>query len=272
MPRSPVSGRLPPAASVLDFSTGLRQYSLGDAANVTLDGSNRVSQWNDLSGNGAHWTQSDPNLRPNRTSANFSGKFGIVLSSATNSFMVASPTIPAGNTEHTLLIACRATSNSGVLNGLLSIGSDTGTLNTSSIAETAGNVLHTGGAGVSVPTHDPVVSLSYYVIAKRVKNGGAGGVSIDRTFINNSYKGEFQQSSAYNISPANTALLGRISTATTSGFWSVGLTAIWARALEDEELRSIFGWIRNFYSFSYASNERNIVSGRVVVSDRIAIT
>lgn len=271
MPRTAVSGRIPAAGGVLDFSTGLRLYSLGDVANVTLDGSNRVQQWNDLSGNGAHWTQSDPSFRPNRTSAGFNGKFGVVLSPTFNSFMTASPTIAAGNTEHTIIVACLATSNSNSLNGIVSIGSDTGSLNTSSIAETAGNVFHFGGAGVSTPTYDSVVNSKIYAVAKRVKNGGAGGVSIDRAFINNAYKGEIQQSAAYNISPANTAMLGRISTATTSGFWSVGLVAIWARALDDEEIRSIMGWIKNFYSLSYTTNDRTAVSGRVAVSGRITV-
>lgn len=37
---------------------------LSDAANYTLDGSSKVSQWNDLSGNDRHATQSDASRRP----------------------------------------------------------------------------------------------------------------------------------------------------------------------------------------------------------------
>lgn len=273
MPRTTSTNRAPFLGSPLDFPLGLVQYNLGDVANVTLDGSNRVSQWNDLSGNGSHFIQTDPTFRPNRTSAGFNGKFGVVISNATNSFMTSSPTIAAGGTPHTILVAARATSaQPSIYQGIVAIGGGSANLQSSTIGADNSNKLWFGGPGLGAPVYDTVVSGTTYVLAKRSRN--VGTTAFDQAAIDNVDKGNTPQvvgGIPYAISPANSAYLGRYYSGSTSGFWSVGLVAIWTRILNDAEIRSLMGWIKNFYSLSYSGNNRTAVSGRVAVSNRIVI-
>lgn len=259
MPLYGAAGRVLLHGSPLDYNDGLVQFSLGDAANVTLDGSFRVSQWNDLSGNGAHWLQTDPNTRPTRTSTGFNGKLGVVISNANGSFMTSSPTIPAGGTPHTMIVAARATATQpGAYQGILTIGGSSGNLQSSTIGADINQKLWFGGPGFGLPIYDLVVNGTTYILAKRTQN--LAGYANDRVCIDNKDKGVFQQPAGftYSISPANSAILGKYySGGTTIGFWSIGLTAIWTRILSDAELRSIYSWIKQFYSLTtYIGNER----------------
>ena len=258
MPLYGATGRVPIHGSPLDFSDNLVLFSLGDAANVTLDGSNRVQQWNDLSGNNAHWIQTDPNLRPNRTSAGFNGKFGVVVSNATGSFMQASPTIALGNNQHTIITAARATATQpSAYQGIVCIGGGSGSLQSSAIGADSSQRLWFAGPGFGFPAFDVVVASTIYVLGKRSRNIGLNGT--DQSFIDNKDKGVFQQTAGigYSISPANSAYLGKYFSGSTVGFWSIGMVAIWTRLLSDAEMRSVFSWNKQFYSLTtYVGNER----------------
>lgn len=88
-----------------------------DAATITLDGSNNVSQWNDKSGNGRNFTQGTALQRPSRTLAgqnglnvvtfdgaddNLSSSLGVLSLSDVSCFVVASTNF-GGSTGRTLI-------------------------------------------------------------------------------------------------------------------------------------------------------------------------
>lgn len=97
------------SASATAFSpadiTGLALWlDASDAATLTLDGSNNVSQWNDKSGNGNHGAQSTTTARPSITGS-INGRSALAFDGIDDSFSVAnSATIDLGPTMSVFIV------------------------------------------------------------------------------------------------------------------------------------------------------------------------
>lgn len=231
-------GGIPPTSL-----SGLAAYYESDQG-VTLDGSNNVSQWNDLSGNGAHLTQGTALSRPGYSAISFNGRPAIVLTSAGNQFMTAAPTIPSGAPAHTILAIVRANATPSTLyNGILCLGSGGAGGQTSTIGNDSARKLWFGGAGLGTPVFDTATNGSYYALAKTEQN--VGGFGNDTAFINNAKQAVGIQPTAYSISPANTLLLGRYFASSATGNWDVAAIAVYTRILSDSEIAALMSYYKN---------------------------
>lgn len=222
---------------------GLAAYFEADQG-ITLDGSNNVSQWNDLSGNGAHLTQATALSRPGFSATSFNGRPAVVLTAAGNQFMAAAPTIPSGAPNHTILAIVRANATPSTLfNGIVCLGSAGASGQTSTIGNDNTRKLWFGGAGLGAPVFDTATNGSYYALAKTEQN--VGGFGNDTAFINNAKQAVGIQPTAYSIFPANTLLLGRYFSSSATGNWDVAAIAIYNRILSDSEIAALMSFYKN---------------------------
>jgi hypothetical protein len=244
-------GGLPPTS----FS-GLAAYYEADQG-ITLDGSNAVSQWNDLSGNGAHLTQSTAGSRPKYAPAAFGGAPAVSMSGAGNQFMSASPTLPAGAPTHTVITIVKM--NGGAVayyNGIVAVGSGSAGGQTNTIGSDPTGALWFGGAGLGTPTFDVATVGNIYYLAKTTQN--VSGVGNDTAFVNGSKKTTYVQPGAYSITPANTLMIGRYFSSSVTGNWDISAVAVFSRILTDGEIQSIISYYNN--KFRNAPNESIITS------------
>lgn len=231
-------GGIPPTSL-----SGLAAYYEADQG-ITLDGSSNVSQWNDLSGNGAHLTQSTALSRPGYSATSFNGMPAVVLTAAGNQFMAATPTIPSGAPNHTILAIVRANATPSTLfNGIVCLGSAGAGGQTSTIGNDNTRKLWFGGAGLGTPVFDTATNGSYYALAKTEQN--VGGFGNDTAFINNAKQAVGIQQTAYSIFPANTLLLGRYFSSSATGNWDVAAIAIYNRILSDSEIAALMSFYKN---------------------------
>ena len=77
-----------------------------DAASITLDGSNNVSQWNDKSGNGKHAAQATTTKRPSYQTAVQNGLNAVRFDGVDDCLQAASVTLSG---QFTIVLACKTT-------------------------------------------------------------------------------------------------------------------------------------------------------------------
>lgn len=77
-----------------------------DAASITLDGSNNVSQWSDKSGNGKHATQATTTKRPSYQTAVQNGLNAVRFDGTDDCLQAASLTLSG---QFTLILVCKTT-------------------------------------------------------------------------------------------------------------------------------------------------------------------
>lgn len=248
-------GGVPPSAL-----SGLMAYYESDQG-VTLDGSNNVSQWNDLSGNGAHLTQGTALSRPGYLPAGFGGKPAVVITAAGAQFMIASPTIPVGAPTHTMLAIVRPNTNPFAgYNGIVCVGSaDTGGT-TSTIGGDSAGRLWFGGAGLGNPFFGVAQAGRYYALAKTTQN--VSGFGNDSPFIGNAKQSTYVQPLAYSISAANTLYLGKYFSGSSPGNWDVAALAFFNRVLSDAEVQSMI---------TYYNAKHKKVQDEAVILDNLTL-
>lgn len=118
----------------------------GDAASLTLDGSNNVSQWNDKSGNARHAVQATVLNRPGYYANQLNGK-GAVRGNGTSTHLTNSmPSLAAGYTIASVHDVA-STSFSGLFGLYPSSGTGNGLAIWSSVARTGRS-----GANIALPT------------------------------------------------------------------------------------------------------------------------
>jgi len=249
-------GGVPPSAL-----SGLIAYYEADQG-VTLDGSNNVSQWNDLSGNGAHLTQVTALSRPGYSPASFGGKPAIVITSAGNQSMSASPTIAGGSPTHTMLAIVRANSNPvSVYNGIICVGSGSAGGQTSTIGSDNSGKLWFGGSGLGTPVANTTISGNYYALAKTTQN--VAGVGNDTSFVNGVKQSVGVQPIPYNITAANTIYLGKYYSGSSAGNWDVAALAFFNRVLSDAEVQSMI---------TYYNAKHKKVQDEAVILDNLTLS
>lgn len=257
-------------ASPSYFSSNLLCYYEADQG-VSLDLSNKVSQWNDLSGNGNHLTQATEGLRPGYSATSFNGKPAVVLTSASGAFMSASPTIAAGAPTISLFVVVRANAAPvGAFNGICCLGSGVVGGQTTTIGGTNSGLVWFGGAGYGDPSFDAITNNSYWALGKTTVN--RGGFGVDSPFVNNVKKAPFTQGAAYSLSPANTFLFGKYVTGSTTGNWDVALVAAWNRVLADNEFRALTAYAKAKFGLAFTVDSRVVASSRLPATDRLSVT
>lgn len=227
---------------------------------VTLDGSNKVSQWNDLSGFGAHMTQSDPSIRFGYTASNINGLPTVNMVNTILNKMTATVSFPS-NAPHSLVVLCKASATQPVtFSGIVCLGSGGAGGNTSSIGTDNGRKLWTGGAGDGTPTFFVPTTGTTYLIAK------TSDVSHVSSYINNVFMGTVKQLTKYNLSPLNLAVLGQYSLGSTSSNMDVAFAAIYNRQISNTELNAIANYAKTKYGLSISTGQRTAVSGRIDIT------
>jgi len=227
---------------------------------ITLDGSNKVSQWDDLSGFGAHMTQSDPTVRFGYTASSINGRPTVDMVSGILNKMTATINFPA-TAPHTLIVLAKAsTTQPATFSGIVCIGSGGAGGNTSSIGTDNTRKLWTGGAGDGTPTFFVPVTGTTYFLAK------TSDTSHVATYIDNVFMGVAKQLAKYSITPLNLAVLGQYSLGSTSSNMNVAFAAVFNRQLSNTEINSIANYAKAKYGLSMTTGQRTAVSGRVAIT------
>ena len=211
---------------------------------VTKDGSDRVSQLNDLTGNGAHLVQATGANQPLWVSNGINGNPALRITDAADEFLRTQAALFAGGTmAHTIfcVVKTESSGNSGYV-GYFAVGSGVVGGNTSCLGHENTNKLWFGGAGYGVPTaNKTIANATTYVMAKRC-NGRQ-----DTFFLNGQKVGSASQISAYGISPATDILVGRYTVSAIGDDFLFSLGALFERELSDAEIFGVMNTLMEKY-------------------------
>lgn len=211
---------------------------------VTKDGSDRVSQLNDLTGNGAHLVQATGANQPLWVSSGINGNPALRITDAADEFLRTQASLLAGGTmAHTIFCVVKTESagNSGFV-GYFGVGSGVSSGNTSCLGHENGNKPWFGGAGYGVPTVNETISNgATYVMAKRC-NGRQ-----DTCFVNGKKVGSFSQLGPYNIAPAADIMVGRYTISAIGDDFLFSFGALFERELSDAEIHGVMNTLMEKY-------------------------
>lgn len=234
---------------------------------ITLDLSNKISQWTDLSGNGATLVQASESLRFGYTASSINSKPTADLVNGTGNLMTATIPYASGYVPHTLLVVAKSTSTQpAAFTGIMSIGGNTGGGNTSAIGADNTRKIWIGGAGYGLPSYYAPTTGSTYFIVK------CNNLRTDTGVINNVYQVPHQQGAAYNILPLNQLNVGQYTGGAGSGNWNVALIAGFNRELLSTEVSAEANYVNSKYGAISVAGSRVATSGRQVNSGRSFIT
>lgn len=224
---------------------------------VTLDGSNKVSQWDDLSGNGAHMTQGTAGLRFGYTASNINGLPTVNMVDGTSNIMTASINFPVTQ-PHTLMVFAKSNATQPTaFSGILALGSGGSGGQTSSIGTDNTRKLWFGGAGYGTPTFFvPTTGSSYFLVKST-------DIRTDTVTINGVGYGTSKQLSSYGISPLNLAVLGQYSSGSSSGNWEVALIAGFTKEILNTEINAVANYINQKYAAGLTAGTRTATTGRI---------
>lgn len=227
---------------------------------VTLDGSGKVSQWNDLSGNGSHMTQSTPSIRFGYTASSVNGLPSVDLVSGTLNLMTATVNYFA-NQPHTLVVVAKAsTTQPALFSGIIALGSGGAGGQTSSIGTDNGRRIWMGGAGDGTPIFTIPVNGTTYMFVKSTDGRNTS------CFINHVSQGTVKQLVTFSVSPLSLAVIGQYSAGSDSGNWNVVLIAGFSKEQSPAEMNALANYANDKYAIGMT------VGKRVATSDRILIT
>lgn len=254
----PFQNRIKEMSSPGDISGCIGYYEADQG--VTLDGSNKVSQWDDLSGFGSHMTQSDPSIRFGYTASSINGLPTVDMSSAILNKMTAALKFPA-NTHHSLVVLAKANATQPIyFSGIITLGSGAGGGNTSTIGTDNGKRIWTGGAGDGTPTFSVPTTGTTYLLAK------TSDTTHVTTYIDNVLMGVSKQISVYSISPLNLGVLGQYTSGSTSCNMSIAFAAFYNRQLSITEMNAIAVYAKQKYGLSLNVGTRSAMSGRSLIT------
>jgi len=227
---------------------------------VTLDGSNKVSQWNDLSGNGSHFTQSTAGLRPGYTLSSINGLPSVNLVAGSGNVMNATTTLFAAQ-PHTLVVVAKSSSTQPLAHsGIVALGSGGAGGNTTSIGTDNARKIWFGGAGDGTPAYFVPVTGTTYLLIKTCDGRTTSG------FINNVSQGSVKQLVAFIPSPLTAALFGQYSTGTDSGNWNVVSVAAFLKELTPAEMNALSNYYNTKYALGLSIGSRTATSGRTLIT------
>lgn len=227
---------------------------------VTLDVSNKVSQWDDLSGNGSHMTQATAGLRFTYTASSINGLPTVNLVAGTGNVMTATSNYFA-NQPHTLVVVARAYSTQpSAYSGIISIGSGAVGGYTSCIGTDNSTNIWFGGAGDGTPTFTPPVSNTVYFFVKTTDN------RYTSSFINNVSKGTAKQLVTYTVNPLSTVAIGQYTAGSNSGNWNVALIAGFNKELLPSEMNALATYVNDKYAMGMTVGARVSASNRILIS------
>lgn len=96
---------------------------------LTIDGANKVSQWNDLSGNNRHFTQATADAQPLYVSAQLNGR-AVVKTDGTDDFMQSGALGLSGDQQMSLFVVFKRPAGSATLSFSGSLASEGGLYDT----------------------------------------------------------------------------------------------------------------------------------------------
>lgn len=232
-----------PGISVYDADTG-----------ITKDGSDKVSQWNDLTKNGYNFVQATGANQPTWQASSINNLPAVRFAQAATSFMLATNGFGGGNLPNSLFCVAKPhTSVPVAFCGFMAMGTGAGGGNTSSIGTNSLQKLWFGGAGDgTLDFFVPTVGETYFL--GKVHNGRCVDVFVNGRFI--STQGALVNS---NISPATSMALGLYSTGTTPPNVDIAFAVFAYRALDMAEMQAIYRYAKNKFSTPIA---RTTASGR----------
>ena len=232
---------------------------------ITLDGSNNIQQWDDLSANGAHMVQPSAGLRFAMQDNVLNGLPAVRMVSGTGKFMQATINFPTANQDQTLIVVVKANApQPAAYSGIISIGNGHGNAQGSVIGCSNTGKVWMGGPGYGFPEYETIVNGNVYVLVKTLRNPDVIG------YINNVQQQLYRQPEIYLVSPINQVVLGKYASASThSGNFDVLLAAGFDRNVRKGDIDSMMSYINDKYGLSIPDNDRSSPGGRVVTRGRI---
>ena len=260
---APFKRRVPQSAAPTWF-TGLVAWYGADVG-ITKDGSDKVSQWNDQSGNGYHLTQGTGSLQPVWQASSINSLPAVRLTTVGDEKMTATTNYPGGFRGITLYTVIKANAApTAAFTGIVGIGTGAAGGQTQSLGVDNTGKLWGGGAGLGSPLASAVVSGTSYLFGK--SNNGRG----DRLWLNGFWTDvTTPQTSAYNVSPATSLVLAEYTGAGVPSNMDVAELVFFNRELTDDEMSSMNNYFATKYGFT--TYIRTAVSGRIAQSGEIAV-
>lgn len=233
---------------------------------VTMDVSNRVSQWNDQTANGGNAVQATSGIQPLYVASSINSLPAIRFTSARNDYMTLTTTLASAGSAHSLFAVFKENAaGPSSFNGVIGFGSSVVGQSTSIIGQDNTNSLWFGGAGVGVPTLG-VLSNGQVVMA--AKTTSANNPSVDTIWRNGVKYKSVKQLGNYAINPLTDGILGRYFSTSGTGNHDIAL-AIWAsREFSDREMEILNAYAGKKYGIG--THARSAASARLAASARSA--
>lgn len=173
---------------------------------ISLDGSNKVQQWNDISGNNKHFTQATAGSRPGYGASLVNGKPALVFTNLNDEFLYNGATgFSGGSAAHTLFVVMRMYSapNSSYT-GVVSLGGNVPAASTSAIGHDSSNKIWGGGSGFASPAAAETITTGKTYTLIKTSTG-----QFDSLNSGGSPVAGALQAAVYAIAPAQDAYIGR---------------------------------------------------------------
>lgn len=238
-------------ASPLDLAGCVLWLDSTNSASITRDGSNKVSQWSDLSGAGNHPVQAVGANQPTYVASAVAGMPAVQFFNAGGGTWLESATgAVTGSSAHTMFVVVRNVdlTLSGLYGGLVCWGSPQTTYNCSDImvnTSVSPPKWTFGGPGYGLNGATTVLAGVTYVATKRYTPGNPG-------LIVGRVNGSGDQSGQFTLNIGDTKIeIGRSSTFTTRSpdAYILGVV-IFNRALSDGEIVLVERYLQQRYTSS----------------------
>lgn len=263
MARSTSSTRIPITGLAPDQVSNLLYWYEADQG-ITLDGSNNVSQWNDLSGNGSHLTQSSSSLRPAFISSSINSLPALRHTNAGGHTMTSTTTFAGGSTAHTMVAVFKENAaGPSTFNGVCYIGGAAASGKSGTIGQDNVNKLWFGVTGDGSPALFTLSNGSTYIAAKQVSGSVTSAWATNKKYVMQ----KTLAGSTYNISPATGFGTGKYHSASSGGNHDIALLFGYSRSITDAEMDGVLRYCRNKY---VSAITRSAASTRAVASTRAA--
>lgn len=238
---------------------------LYDAAlGVTKDGSDRVSQWDDLSGNASHMVQTTGALQPLWVANGINNLPALRITNAGAEFMASTSGVFRGaRRAHTLVAVVKMhAAPTSTYAGFFALGSGGVGGNTSCVGHDNANKLWYGGAGYGNPILPKTATNGEtYIMVKR-SNGRQ-----DTMYLNNGRFESVPQVINYAITPIADILFGKYTAVYSSPNILASFLGAWNRELSDAEVRGLINHLGEKYGV-FTPVDRSLASGRATAGSR----
>lgn len=233
---------------------------------VTMDGSNRVSQWNDQTANGGNAVQATSGIQPLYVASSINGLPAIRFTNARNDYMTLTTTLASAGSAHSLFTVFKENAaGPSTFNAVMGFGSNSAGQSTSVIGQDSANALWFGGAGVGEPTLGALANGQTVMAAKTTSSNSPSVNTVWRNGIK--YK-SIKSLANFSISPLTNGILGRYHSTSLTGNHDIAI-AIWVgRELNDREMAILNAYAGQKYGIG--TYTRSAASARASASARSA--